>query len=67
MKKIVGLVVLAVFAVTAAFAAKPNFTTKAKSVFGIHIFVNTLPEEDYEELGTLASRPLVARTLYRSV
>ena len=53
MKKIVVLLAVAVFAVTAVFAAKPNFTTKAKSVFGIHIFVNTLPVEDYEELGTL--------------
>ena len=53
MKKIIVLVVLVVFAVTGAFAAKPNFTTKTKSVFGIHIYVNTLPVEDYEELGIL--------------
>ena len=53
MKKIVVLMILAVFAVAAAFAAKPNFTTKAKSVYGIHVFVNTLPLEKYEELGAL--------------
>lgn len=37
MKKIVGLLILAVFAVTAAFAAKPNFTAKVEKREGIYI------------------------------
>ena len=53
MKKIIGLFVVAVLMSVSAFSQKPNFTTKAKSVYGIHVFVNTLPLENYEELGNL--------------
>lgn len=58
MKKIVGLLILAVFAVTAAFAAKPNFTAKVEKREGIYIYINAEPTEVYEELGFLRKKGL---------
>ena len=58
MKKIVGLLILAVFAVTAAFAVKPNFTAKVEKREGIYIYINAEPTEVYEELGFLRKKGL---------
>ena len=58
MKKIVGLLAVAVLMSVSAFSQKPTYYAKVKKLEGIYLYVSSEPVEDYEILGTLQKKGL---------
>ena len=56
MKKIVGLLILAVLMSVSAFSQKPTYYAKVKKLEGVYLYVSSEPVEDYEILGTLQKK-----------
>ena len=56
MKKIVGLLAVAVLMSVSAFSQKPTYYAKVNKVEGLYIYVNAEPVDQYEELGYLKKK-----------
>lgn len=56
MKKIIGLLAVAVLMSVSAFSQKPTYYAKVNKVEGLYIYVNCEPIDQYEELGYLKKK-----------
>lgn len=67
MKKIIGLLAVAVLMSVSAFSQKPTYYAKVNKVEGLYIYVNAEPVDQYEELGYLKKKGLWWQCQYTEV
>lgn len=67
MKKIIGLLAVAVLMSVSAFSQKPTYYAKVNKVEGLYIYVNAEPVDQYEELGYLKKKGLWWQCQYTEI